>query len=207
MKIGELACGGPSDRASLRRGRIVDTARILFAANGFHATGMAQIAKESGIAIGQIYRDFAAKEDIVAAIVTGDCRKFMAREALQRAIVDRDEAAVWSWIRELVEPNADDSGLFMEIVAESARNERIAAIFAASHVDVIGCLLDALRLFAPDDRLAERCALLADMILTQSLGIMQHRVLMPGMDTRRLVDAVMFIMTREIERMREPCSA
>ena len=59
-------------RAALRRRRITDAARKLFVANGFHATGMAQLAKASGIAVGQIYRDFAAKEDIVAALVTAD---------------------------------------------------------------------------------------------------------------------------------------
>ena len=48
------------EKALLRREKIVSAARRLFIANGFHATGVAQIAKESGIAVGQIYRDFSS---------------------------------------------------------------------------------------------------------------------------------------------------
>ncbi|WP_443018235.1 helix-turn-helix domain-containing protein [Sphingobium sp. TKS] len=43
------------------------TTRDLFVKRGFHQTGMAQIASSSGIAVGQIYRDFANKEAIIAA--------------------------------------------------------------------------------------------------------------------------------------------
>lgn len=60
------------NRAEHRRRLVTDTARKLFMNHGFHATGMAQLAKESGIAVGQIYRDFASKEDIVAAICNAD---------------------------------------------------------------------------------------------------------------------------------------
>ena len=41
-------CGLPADRAATRRRRIIEAARSLFVANGFHATGVAQIARESG---------------------------------------------------------------------------------------------------------------------------------------------------------------
>ena len=55
-------------RAEQRRARIIAAARTLFAENGFHNTGIAQIAKQSGVLVGQIYRDFANKEEIVVAI-------------------------------------------------------------------------------------------------------------------------------------------
>ena len=203
--MGERAGAALGERASRRRARIVDAARALFVANGFHATGVAQIAKESGIAIGQLYRDFAAKEDIIAALVARDCATFMARPVLERAIAERDEAAVWTWIRDLVEADddRDNDRLFTEIVAEAARNDRIAAIFVRTHDEVAACLFDALRLLVPDARFADRRALLADLILTQSLGIMQHRAMMPGLNIARLVDAVMYVIRGEVDRMRE----
>ena len=58
---------------------MLDTARKLFIENGFHGTGVAQIAARSGIKVGQIYRDFSSKEDIIAAIVNSDCRSFLGR--------------------------------------------------------------------------------------------------------------------------------
>ena len=109
-------CGYGADRATLRRQRITEAARKLFITNGFHATGVAQIAKESGVAVGQIYRDFEAKEDIVAQIVEGDAKKFVLRETLQRAISENDSAAVWAWIRQFVEPSKclDTNQLFAD---------------------------------------------------------------------------------------------
>ena len=73
-------------RAEARREKLIEAARALFAENGFHATGMAEIARRSGIAVGQIYRDFAGKEDIVAEIVTRDCALFLSAATLKNAI-------------------------------------------------------------------------------------------------------------------------
>jgi len=44
-----------AERANARRERIMASARRLFLINGFHATGVAQIARESGVAVGQLY--------------------------------------------------------------------------------------------------------------------------------------------------------
>jgi AcrR family transcriptional regulator len=55
------ACPGTGGKAAQRREKIIEAARKLFIDNGFHATGVAQIAKESGIAVGQLYRDFASR--------------------------------------------------------------------------------------------------------------------------------------------------
>ncbi|MDE0877320.1 MAG: helix-turn-helix domain containing protein [Sphingomonas bacterium] len=205
MGVDALCCEGPVDRAGLRRRRIIEAARALFVANGFHATGVAQIARESGVAVGQLYRDYAAKEDIVAEIVTGDCETFMARAALAEAIERRDESAVWNWLRNFIEPDddADADPMFAEIVAESARNERIAGIFARNRDEVTDCMRKALMLLAPGDALAKRRELLADLILTQSLGVTQHRLIDPMFDAKRLTDLVMTVITREIEAMRD----
>jgi AcrR family transcriptional regulator len=199
------ACGGTMrDRAQVRRRRIIDAARTLFVDNGFHATGVAQIAKASGVAIGQIYRDFEAKEEIVAAIVEGDCHAFLERESLRRAVAAQDGPAVWAWLRQVVSP-ADPSGtepLIAEIMAESTRNARIAAIFARTQEEVGGDMLAALAVLAPGERFAHRRALLAEMVLAQSLGLMQHRLLRPGIATDELVEMILAIIAAEIAAMR-----
>ena len=204
MTMTDRWCGPPQDRAAQRRQRIIDAARILFVQNGFHATGVAQIAKRSGIAVGQIYRDFEAKEDIVAMIVESDCAMFLGRESLDRAIAAGDSAAVWVWIRQFVEPT-ERSGtepLFAEIVAESARNDRIAAIFARTHDEISTNIHAALALLAPGDHLASRRERLTDLILTQSLGLMQHRLLRPDLDATRTTEMIMAIVLDEIDDMR-----
>ena len=197
--VGQAATG---DRAGLRRKRIVEAARALFVERGFHATGVAQIAARSGVAVGQLYRDFAAKEDIVAQIVAADCAGMPERERLAQAIDRGDAQAVWGWICRLVDP-ACPSGtgqLFAEIVAEAARNERIAAIVAGARATLAADLEQALALLAPGEHLADRRAPFATILLAQSLGMMQHRLLHPDAAYDRVTDAMMAVIVREIDR-------
>ncbi|MGW8489405.1 TetR/AcrR family transcriptional regulator [Streptomyces sp. NPDC055886] len=51
-----------------RRRQILDGAARCFARNGFHATSMQDVLKEVGLSAGAVYRYFAGKEDIIAAI-------------------------------------------------------------------------------------------------------------------------------------------
>ncbi|MEV6210808.1 TetR/AcrR family transcriptional regulator [Kitasatospora sp. NPDC051914] len=51
-----------------RRRQILDGAARCFARNGFHATSMQDVLRESGLSAGAVYRYFASKEEIVAAI-------------------------------------------------------------------------------------------------------------------------------------------
>lgn len=199
-----ICCGAPRNNAEMRRYRVIEAARKLFIENGFHATGIAQIAKESGVAVGQLYRDFSAKEDIVAAIVNSDCRSFLAAESLRVAIQDGDVDQVLEWIHQLVTPDADagDSRLFAEILAESARNQRIAAIFNATHRDVRELMLDALDMLAPGEALATRRSALGDVILIMSLGMLHHGMMHPGEDDTALVEVLTATIDRDIDWLR-----
>src|SRR3546814_21157826 len=76
-------------RSAARRQHILATTRDLFVKRGFHRTGMAQIASSSGIAVGQIYRDFANKEAIIAAICEADLAEWLEDETLETAVEDR----------------------------------------------------------------------------------------------------------------------
>ena len=194
-------CGAVVDRAELRRRRIIAAARNLFVCNGFHATGVAQIAKASGVAVGQIYRDFEAKEDIVAAIVEGDCARLLERDSLHRAIESGDVDAAWRWIRQFIQPGPDREAtvMFAEIIAESTRNDRIASIFARTSADVTANVLEALSLIAPGAAAACHRAILAELILTQSLGLKQRMLLQPDLDIDGLVSAIMTEIARSLD--------
>src|SRR3982751_221809 len=85
-------------RAAERRQLILDTARNLFVRNGFHGTGVAQIADASGVKVGQIYRDFSSKEDIIAAIALADLSQFLDEPTLNRAIDFDNTDAIRAWI-------------------------------------------------------------------------------------------------------------
>lgn len=199
-----FCCDAPKKKAELRRDRVIAASRKLFIENGFHATGIAQIAKESGVAVGQLYRDFSCKEDIVAAIVNTDCRTFMACESLRTAIENGDQIRTREWIHQFIGTDEDDEDgerLFAEIVAEAGRNARIAAIFNDINDDMRILMLDALAMLAPDDSLADRRVALTDTVLTMSLGLMLHHLIRPRLDVSPLLAALHAIIDCEIDAL------
>lgn len=52
-----------------RQDQVLDAAVRAFARTGFHATGMADVIRESGLSAGSVYRYYKSKDDLIAAIV------------------------------------------------------------------------------------------------------------------------------------------
>src|SRR3546814_16670248 len=88
-------------RSAARRQHILATTRDLFVKRGFHQTGMAQIASSSGIAVGQIYRDFANKEAIIAAICEADLAEWLEEETLEPEVAAGDREGILAWIERI----------------------------------------------------------------------------------------------------------
>lgn len=160
-------------RAQVRRRKVTEAARKLFAAHGFHNTGMAQIAAASDVKVGQIYRDFPSKEAIVAAIVESDFSTFVDSDSLHVAVEHGDKAAVMTAIERLFDPAPCDE-IMPEILAEASRNARIAEIVGALDTRFIATLTDALAVFAPGPSTREQRAQVAEVILVLVIG-MGHR--------------------------------
>jgi AcrR family transcriptional regulator len=197
----------PAGRAAERRQLILDTSRRLFIQNGFHGTGVAQIAVASGIKVGQIYRDFSSKEDIIAAIAFRDLSQFLDEATLQHAIDAGDMAAIRQWILAFVTYDEDVEGyrLMPEIMAESSRNPRVARLQEDISASVKSALVAALAAWAPGaDREAAR-AELADLILTLGAGLCQSIVIeaLRGRDYLPLCERLQSIVSRELELIRD----
>jgi AcrR family transcriptional regulator len=193
----------PAGRAAARRRHILDTSRRLFIENGFHRTGMAQISAASGVKVGQIYRDFSAKEDIIAAIALSDLSQFLDEDGLDRAIHAGDMIAVREWILAFVTYDEDVDGyrLMPEIMAESSRNPRIARLREEISARVKSALTTALAAWAPGtDRETVRSEL-ADLILTLGSGLCQSIVMeaLQGRDYQPLCQRLRAIVIRELE--------
>ncbi|RZL58543.1 MAG: hypothetical protein EOP65_05820 [Sphingomonas sp.] len=109
-----------------------------------------------------------------------------------------------TWVHQLVTPDKDegDPRLFAEILAEAARNVRIASIFNATHRDVRQLMLEALEMLAPGAALADRRSALADVILIMSLGMLHHGMMRPEEDDQPLVDALTATIDRDIDSLR-----
>lgn len=167
-----------SGKANARRARIVQAARELFAEHGFHATSMARLSERSGVLVGQIYRDFANKEAIVAALVEHDLDEFLAGDELCAARCTADSTMVRDWITRFIACNdLNDTRLISEIMAEANRNQRIAEIFDAMDDRLRGQLARALRIIVPQATDEQRIARLAESILIMAGGMCQRRLM------------------------------
>jgi AcrR family transcriptional regulator len=125
----------PSDasRSEARRTQIRAAAEHCFRQHGFHGTSIAQISKAAGMSTGHIYHYFENKEAIIADIVAQDLDRLLTLTAELRSASDVKSAMVERAV-EGVEGNLDPgmAGLQLEIVAEAARNPRVADIVRAA---------------------------------------------------------------------------
>lgn len=196
-------------RAAVRRAHLLEVARKLFMQHGFHSAGIAQLAAETGIKVGQIYRDFQSKEDIIAAIVEADVAFFLDEQRLCTAVESRDARLVRDWIEDFLacEKLLDRSNLMPEIVAESARNRRIAAIFATVDAKVRAYLSGALAVLAPGPERAGGRAVLGDLIMTLAIGLCNRRIADPTLDLAPLAATIRRLIDRELDALQQAGAA
>ncbi|SDA25917.1 TetR/AcrR family transcriptional regulator [Sphingomonas sp. NFR15] len=177
------ACPFPS-RAQARREKIKQVARRLFIEHGFHATGIALIAKLSGVAVQQLYRDFPSKEDIIAAIVAEDCDRFANLATLDCALATDDRDALRQWLESATCQKDDETDrLFLEIAAEASRNARIHTIFSDVRRTMLDNISRAFAGLAGSDRVGEEHRLLAEAFMIVSVGAAATRAVHTA-DTR-----------------------
>lgn len=123
--------------AELRRQQIVDAASTCARRSGFHGASMAEIAQVAGLSVGQIYRYFENKEAIIAAIVARDMAEMRDRysqvqngkQPLLEAILTKSSEALDEFYE------SERAALMLEVVAEAARNPRVAAILQAADAE------------------------------------------------------------------------
>ncbi|MGE3846991.1 MAG: TetR/AcrR family transcriptional regulator [Gammaproteobacteria bacterium] len=120
-------------RAKERREQILDAASVCFAREGFHGASIAQISKLSGMSPGHIYHFFENKEAIVSGIVQRMATRWLellapypADQEVVETIAGRARVAAES------RTQRDFAGLWLEVLAETARNPRMAAAVNAA---------------------------------------------------------------------------
>lgn len=124
----EAQGGRPS--VETRRQQILDAACDRVRQSGFHGASMAEIAKAAGLSVGQIYRYFENKEAIIAAIVAQDLaemrEKFAELEREPGTLLDALETHLPDGVEKCLDPKR--GALVLEVLAEAARNPKVAAI-------------------------------------------------------------------------------
>ena len=101
-----------------RRSEILTEAEKVFAAKGFYATTMVDIAQASGYAVGTLYQFFPSKEDLFMTMIAERlaCMERQIREAIDEKedILDKIGALIHSHFL-FVENNRDFCNLFYRV--------------------------------------------------------------------------------------------
>ena len=189
-------------RSAARRQHILAATRDLFVKRGFHQTGMAQIASSSGIAVGQIYRDFANKEAIIAAICEADLAEWLEEETLETAVAVGDREGILAWIERIAidEPSHENRRMMCEFVATVGCNPIIAEINRKADVRLRTSLGAALASLAPGASPQDRSTVV-DFIITMSWGMVAGAELFPYRDHKILRHYMASLFRRELAAM------
>jgi len=114
---------------------------ICFLENGYHQTGVRDIATRAGISLGNLYNHFPGKHDVlaeIAALERSELEPFL--ELLSKpdpaaAVLDRFVAAYATYLSA-----PENVILTIEITSEAIRKPDIGALFLANRNELVGAL-------------------------------------------------------------------
>jgi len=110
----------------------VATARHLFASQGFHQTPMSELASISGVSVGQIYRFFASKNELIREIIREDAVIRIASMDLIAVDLKNGKISVEVALKRLCLQalTTGDEALSFDILAEAHRDASVAETIA-----------------------------------------------------------------------------
>ncbi|MCX5414189.1 TetR/AcrR family transcriptional regulator [Streptomyces sp. NBC_00059] len=129
-----------------RRRQILQGAARCFAGNGFHGTSMQDVLKEIGLSAGAVYRYFAGKEELIAAIADEAFARI--RQAFEEAadvtppptpdvLLGRVMNGILSGRVYGLERRAC-AALIVQVWAETLRDERLAQVLEGGYTGMRG---------------------------------------------------------------------
>lgn len=166
-----------------RRAQILEAAMVCFAKHGFHQASMHDISAEAGISVGLIYRYFANKEAVIAAMA--ERHKSEIHDLLERA---QQAASLFESLEILFTAHCSESSpkvlsaFVVDLYAEASRNPQIADLVR----DVLQTAMDGvtdLIARSPEAKQAATHGLkpdeLAELIFAAARGMLMFDVLQP----------------------------
>ena len=151
-----------------RRAQIIETAREVFSRKGLSETSMSDLVAASGMSTGAIYRYFASKDDLVAAVAEG-------RDGTMGGDFPGAESPVEALARLLsyVSPPAgvEHARLTAQIRGSAAVQPALAEIARTRHTALRDHLAARIRATRPADApVDDQSAELADVLLAALIG-------------------------------------
>ncbi len=150
-----------------RRKQILEAAQHCFVQHGFHATSMSCIAGAADIPVSLIYRYFAGKETIIAAIVAQDVQEAVrVAEAIEADQAEMIPAVIDQFRRKIIQrSDPEECALLLEVWAEAARNPKIAKLVREARTHISQRLSTLISIAAPGRWTADDIRKKVDMLL------------------------------------------
>lgn len=180
-----------------RQARILDAAERCFVRSGFHRTTMQDVAQESGMSAGNLYRYFPSKDAIVAGLTERDRREAAETfAAMQSAGGDFMTAFAALGRRHFEDEPREKAVLCLEIWSEATRNPHFGRLTSDCAADVIGRLSQLLDGAKAAGTIAPALdsRTVATLICTMGDGLVVRRAVHPDFDPAREVAAVMHVI-------------
>lgn len=181
------------------RERIVNAARRLFGSKGFYATTTAELAEEASVSVGQIYRLFTDKDDVILAIVEENVRVRLAEMHSIFDAVERRELAMFEAIKAIAANSLhnEDGSLFYEILAEACRNPTVAERFETQTAFYRDGIRRLAALARPDVPAAELEAY-GDVMMACFIGLGHRTAMSPPVDPEATSHSTACLMMRAL---------
>jgi len=193
-----------------RRDAILAAARHCFVQHGFHATGMAEICIEAGMSPGNLYRYFDNKAAIIQAIADETRTRLVPVFERLRNHPDPLEGIVQIIVHSVKEfCLGPDGRLWMEILAEAARNLEVRKLCIAFDQHVRSCLKDLLERLAASNQSFSDLDVEATSVWLIALldGAIARFSMEPGSDLVRMLETLAASIRRWLrhEAVLQPC--
>lgn len=182
--------GAAGDHREEQRRRIVEAAATCFARDGFHGTSMQRICAEAGMSPGALYRYFRSKEELIAALVTGE----RAERSAMFDVIRTAPSVIGGLFACLAEYLGKDDAcarLSPEITAEAIRNEALRIAMAPAEDEMRAELEQALARGVAIGEIAPEHDLSDVLVMLQAIGdgLFLHQQLNPQWDIARRLPA------------------
>jgi AcrR family transcriptional regulator len=179
-------------KAARRRRQVLEAAGECFRHHGFHGCSMAQIAMQSGMSVGHIYRYFAGKDEIIKAIVQNNLEevtsRFLELERFPGNLLQSLIGGVDGGVCKAADP--ERAALMLEVRAEAGRNQEVALSVQAADRALREHLARALRRAGPPAWSERDIEARVEMMALIFEGISLRMIAHPDLDQEALAAVI-----------------
>jgi len=174
-----------AEQAERNRVLVLDAARQVFLARGYHNATLEQIADEAGFSKGVVYSQFASKADLFLALLDARIAERAEENARLAGSLPGGDQGLLALVGHLTAGDQLTRGwqlLVIEFRVHAARDAELSRRYAAAHARTIEALAGVLAVISAGSGQEPVMELrqLAELMLALSVGVTLEQAASPG---------------------------